>query len=79
MRKIVYKAKFTKTGEEYNPSLIEFDENGQMKKLTVHTNGGIQEIGPEGYEIFLKFEDPTDEEVEKIVEENKARNDKFKI
>jgi len=79
MQKVTYRAKFIKTGEEYYPIYIAFDDGGKMKELKVFANGKTEDVNPDDYEIIYVYDEPNEEEVEKIVEENKLRKEKFGI
>ena len=79
MPKVTYKAKFIKTEELYNPVYMAFDENGKMRELKIFSGGKTEDVNPDDYEIIYVYDQPSEEELEKTVEENKERKEKFRI
>lgn len=79
VQKVTYRVKFIRSGELYPLARAAFDENGKMKELEIYTSAGVQSVNPNEYEIVYVFDQPSEEEIEKIVKEDKKRNDKFKF
>ncbi len=83
MRTTTYRAKFIKNGKDgdyLRVCKIMFDVNGKMQSLKIYDgNDNVVSVDPADYEIVGIHEDITDKEVEEIVDENKARKEKFRI
>lgn len=80
MRRVTYKAKSLDTKELFHPCFISFDNNGKMTELSLYkADGNSESVDPTRYEIIYAFEDFTDEEIDKIVKENRKNKEKFRI
>ncbi len=75
-----YKAVNNATGERYFPVKIEWNNAGSIISLSIwKENGQIRQINNPLNWIIEMVYDMSDGEIKKIVEENKNRNEKWKI